>query len=165
MSFAWLGKKARVEDEPQDDAGSGEASTATSSSSSAAAFVQQQRQQGTKRSGSDDTEPAREFSVHITHVPFTATQADLDEFFKGHDCVVDDIRMVRKVSAGRVAVQSIATYLSCSCASFLFCVMPSLSLALCFCLCELNAPLHVPCLWCLTGVVAALCAWLWRCFM
>eukprot|EP00750_Incisomonas_marina_P008689 INCI15592.2.p1 GENE.INCI15592.2~~INCI15592.2.p1 ORF type:complete len:230 (-),score=59.47 INCI15592.2:121-810(-) len=96
MSFAWLGKKARVEDEPQDDAGSGEASTATSSSSSAAAFVQQQRQQGTKRSGSDDTEPAREFSVHITHVPFTATQADLDEFFKGHDCVVDDIRMVRK---------------------------------------------------------------------
>lgn len=89
MSFAWLGKKARVEDDPADEAGNVQTNT------------QQRVHQHQRVPNGEDVEPAREFSVHITHVPFTATKADLDEFFKEHDCVVDDIRMVRKVSEHR----------------------------------------------------------------
>ena len=110
MAFAWLGKKARAEDD-EDEVGRSDDGNAGGGDDRGAP-----RRAGGRKGdgaghhhgdgGSSDAGGSSEgvqnttnkFSVHVTHVPFSATQHDLDAFFRGHHCAVDDIRMVRKLN-------------------------------------------------------------------
>lgn len=94
MSFAWLGKKARAVTNESD-----------SSESTKKSAVQRPRSNRAPPSYSDSNDdPANKFSVHITHVPFSATKEDLNDFFVRNNCVVDSIRMVRKPNSEGVVV-------------------------------------------------------------
>ena len=97
MSFAWLGKKAREKDADKyftsdsnrdDDNTVAEAQTAKSEDAP--------RGGNTRKPWRRQNAEQPKLSVHITNLPFSATKEDLNTFFDKHNCVVDDIRLVRK---------------------------------------------------------------------